>query len=96
MTVPDLDNPDAVEWARATLPTTLTVPTMRGEHWIYEGAMRSVNGVREGVDIKSLMSYARWLEPGTGATTALPDAVRALAVKSRPPLAGRHRRSQCP
>ncbi|MFD9255789.1 bifunctional DNA primase/polymerase [Streptomyces bottropensis] len=81
MTVVDLDNPDAVDWARATLPTTLTVPTTRGEHWIYRGAMRSVNAVRAGVDIKSTMSYARWLGPGTGATTALPDAVRALAVK---------------
>ncbi|MDX3779640.1 bifunctional DNA primase/polymerase [Streptomyces europaeiscabiei] len=81
MTVVDLDNPAAVDWARATLPTTLTVPTTRGEHWIYQGAMRSVNAVRAGVDIKSTMSYARWLGPGTGATAALPDAVRALAVK---------------
>ncbi|WP_060902701.1 bifunctional DNA primase/polymerase [Streptomyces europaeiscabiei] len=81
VTVVDLDNPDAVEWARATLPTTLTVPTTRGEHWIYQGAMRSVNGVRDGVDIKSTMSYARWLGHGIGATTALPDAVRRLAVK---------------
>ncbi|WP_200303492.1 bifunctional DNA primase/polymerase [Streptomyces adelaidensis] len=81
MTVVDLDIPAAVDWARATLPTTLTVPTTRGEHWIYQGAMRSVNGVRAGVDIKSTMSYARWLCPGTGTTAALPDAVRALAVK---------------
>jgi uncharacterized protein (DUF2236 family) len=39
-----------------------------------------VNGVRPGVDIKSSMSYARWLGPGTGTMTALPDAVRALAA----------------
>ncbi|WP_216588677.1 bifunctional DNA primase/polymerase [Streptomyces brasiliscabiei] len=85
LTVVDLDNPDAVQWARANLPTTLTVPTTRGEHWIYQGAMRSVNGVRDGVDIKSTMSYARWLGPGTGATAALPDAVRALTVKDPSP-----------
>ncbi|MFC0601867.1 bifunctional DNA primase/polymerase [Streptomyces palmae] len=81
LTVVDLDNPDAVIWARRTLPPTRTVPTTRGEHWIYRGAMRSVNGVREGVDLKSTMAYARWLGPGTGAMTDLPDAVRALAVK---------------
>ncbi|MFF7266602.1 bifunctional DNA primase/polymerase [Streptomyces sp. NPDC008159] len=80
VTVVDLDNPDAVAWARATLPTTLTVPTTRGEHWIYQGAMRSMNGVRAGVDIKSTMSYVRWLGYGVGDTAALPDAVRALAV----------------
>ncbi|MDX2764790.1 bifunctional DNA primase/polymerase [Streptomyces europaeiscabiei] len=81
VTVVDLDHPDAVAWARATLPTTLTVLSTRGEHWIYQGAMRSVNGVRAGVDIKSTMSYARWLGYGVGVTAALPDAVRALAVK---------------
>ncbi|MEU6800338.1 bifunctional DNA primase/polymerase [Streptomyces neyagawaensis] len=84
LTVVDLDNPDAVDWARATLPTTLTVPTTRGQHWIYQGAMRSVNAVRPGVDVKSLMAYARWLGNGTGATAPLPDAVRALAVKTPP------------
>ncbi|MCL6736907.1 bifunctional DNA primase/polymerase [Streptomyces neyagawaensis] len=81
VTVVDLDNPAAVDWARATLPTTRTVATTRGEHWIYQGAMRSVNGVRDGVDIKSTMSYARWLGSGIGAMTALPDAVRSLAAK---------------
>ncbi|AQW51790.1 bifunctional DNA primase/polymerase [Streptomyces violaceusniger] len=81
LTVVDLDNPAAVAWARQNLPPTRTVPTTRGEHWIYMGAMRSVNGVREGVDIKSTMAYARWRGPGTGATTALPNTVRALAVK---------------
>ncbi|CBG72648.1 conserved hypothetical protein [Streptomyces scabiei 87.22] len=81
VTVVDLDNAAAVDWARATLPTTRTVPTTRGEHWTYRGVMRSVNGVREGVDIKSTMSYTRWLGPGVGATAALPDAVRALAVR---------------
>ncbi|RSS89425.1 DNA primase, partial [Streptomyces sp. WAC05950] len=47
------------------------------------------NAVRPGVDIKSLMSYARWLGPGTGIVSQLPDAVQALAVKEpaavRPP-----------
>ncbi|MEV2247437.1 DNA primase [Streptomyces sp. NPDC049970] len=81
LTVVDLDNAQAVEWARETLPTTRTVPTTRGEHWIYRGTMRSVNAVRPDVDIKSSMSYARWLGPGTGTMTELPDVVRALAVK---------------
>ncbi|MFD3728281.1 bifunctional DNA primase/polymerase [Streptomyces sp. NPDC058671] len=81
VTVVDLDNADAITWARQTLPPTRTVATTRGEHWIYQGTTRSVNHVREGVDIKSLMSYARWLGPGTGTMTALPEAVRALAVK---------------
>ncbi|MFF1914515.1 DNA primase [Streptomyces sp. NPDC058239] len=80
LTVVDLDNADAVTWARETLPATRTVPTTRGEHWIYRGAMRSVNGVRDGVDIKSSMSYARWLGPGAGTMTDLPEAVRALAI----------------
>ncbi|WP_282699398.1 DNA primase [Streptomyces sp. CC219B] len=82
LTVVDLDDAAAVAWARGTLPVTRTVPTTRGEHWIYQGAMRSVNAVRPGVDIKSTMSYARWLGPGTGTLTALPDIVRALAVKN--------------
>ncbi|MFE0577944.1 MULTISPECIES: bifunctional DNA primase/polymerase [unclassified Streptomyces] len=81
VTVVDLDNADAIGWARHNLPTTRTVPSTRGEHWIYLGTMTSPNAVRPGVDIKSLMSYARWLGPGTGTMTALPDAVRALAVK---------------
>ncbi|MFE3824838.1 DNA primase [Streptomyces sp. NPDC059092] len=80
LTVVDLDNDQAVTWARQTLPTTRTVPTTRGEHWIYLGTSRSVNGVRDGVDIKSSMSYARWLGPGTGTMTELPDIVRALVV----------------
>ncbi|MFE3659827.1 bifunctional DNA primase/polymerase [Streptomyces sp. NPDC059165] len=81
LTVVDLDDAAAVDWARATLPPTRTVPTTRGEHWIYRGAMSSRNAVRPGVDIKSAMAYARYLGPGTGTMTALPDAVRALAVK---------------
>ncbi|WP_435057240.1 DNA primase [Streptomyces sp. bgisy060] len=81
VTVVDLDDADAVDWARATLPPTRTVPTTRGEHWIYSGTVRSVNGVREGVDIKSLMSYARWLGPGAGTMAELPAAVRSLAAK---------------
>ncbi|WP_432015760.1 bifunctional DNA primase/polymerase [Streptomyces cucumeris] len=82
MTVVDLDDAAAVDWALATLPATRTVPTTRGEHWIYRGVMRSVNHVRPGVDIKSTMAYARWLGHGTGTMTALPAAVRALAEKS--------------
>ncbi|MFB7539451.1 bifunctional DNA primase/polymerase [Streptomyces zaomyceticus] len=81
VTVVDLDSPAAVGWARTTLPPTVTVATTRGEHWIYRGAMRSVNAVRAGVDIKSAMSYARWLGPGTGTLTELPNVVRALAEK---------------
>jgi hypothetical protein len=81
LTVVDLDDADAIAWARTALPATRTVPTTRGEHWIYRGAMASRNAVRPGVDIKSTMAYARYLGPGTGTLTALPDAVRALAVK---------------
>ncbi|NSC22615.1 bifunctional DNA primase/polymerase [Streptomyces albus subsp. chlorinus] len=78
LTVVDLDNEHAVTWARATLPPTRTVATGRGEHWIYRGTMRSANSVRPGVDIKSRMSYARWLGTGTGTLTDLPSAVRRL------------------
>lgn len=86
LTVVDLDHADAVAWARRTLSATRTVPTTRGEHWIYRGAMSSANAVRDGVDIKSTMVYARWLGPGTGAMTALPDVVRALVVKKPSPV----------
>ncbi|MEV0529154.1 bifunctional DNA primase/polymerase [Streptomyces sp. NPDC050439] len=81
LTVLDLDDADAIAWARESLPPTRAVPTTRGEHWIYLGAMRSANAVRTGVDIKSTMTYARWLGEGAGTITALPDAVRALVVK---------------
>ncbi|MFE0577774.1 bifunctional DNA primase/polymerase [Streptomyces sp. NPDC058874] len=84
VTVVDLDDADAIAWARATLPPTRTVATTRGEHWIYQGAMQSANGVRAGVDIKSSMSYARWLGPGTGPMAPLPPAVRALIEKKTP------------
>ncbi|MFD9323162.1 bifunctional DNA primase/polymerase [Streptomyces sp. NPDC060053] len=84
LTVVDLDDAAAVQWARGTLPATRTVTTTRGEHWIYRGTMPSSNAVRPGVDIKSLMQYARWLGPGTGATAAVPDDVRTLAVKPSP------------
>ncbi|MGW1558508.1 bifunctional DNA primase/polymerase [Streptomyces sp. NPDC002144] len=84
LTVVDLDNADAIAWARETLPATRTVTTTRGEHWIYRGTMASSNAVRPGVDIKSLMQYARWLAWGEGVTAPLPDAVRALAVKEAP------------
>ncbi|MFD3848761.1 bifunctional DNA primase/polymerase [Streptomyces microflavus] len=86
LTVVDLDHADAVGWARRTLPATRTVPTTRGEHWIYQGAMPSANAVRDGVDIKSTMVYARWLGPGTGTMTTLPDTVRALIVKEPSPV----------
>ncbi|MEW2302725.1 bifunctional DNA primase/polymerase [Streptomyces sp. NPDC006655] len=88
VTVVDLDDPAAVQWARTTLPATRTVTTTRGEHWIYQGTMPSSNAVRPGVDIKSLMQYARWLGNGAGATVPLPDAVRALVAKE-PPAARR-------
>ncbi|KIZ18646.1 DNA primase [Streptomyces natalensis] len=78
LTVVDLDDDAAVAWARRELPPTRTVTTTRGEHWLYQGAMRSANDVRPGVDIKSLMSYARWLGPGAGTTAPLPNPVRAL------------------
>ncbi|MGW2281987.1 DNA primase [Streptomyces sp. NPDC001770] len=81
LTVVDLDTVDAVTWARQNLPATRTVPTTRGEHWIYQGVMRSANAVRSGVDVKSAMQYARWLGPGTGNMTRLPDVVRALVEK---------------
>ncbi|MFJ5806703.1 bifunctional DNA primase/polymerase [Streptomyces sp. NPDC093093] len=90
LTVVDLDNQDAIGWARQNLPATKTVATTRGEHWIYRGAMQSGNKVRPGVDIKSTMQYARWYGPGTGPITALPDVIRALVVKeeSTRPLRG--------
>ncbi|MFJ1972352.1 bifunctional DNA primase/polymerase [Streptomyces sp. NPDC087903] len=81
LTVVDLDSTDAIGWARATLPATRTVPTTRGEHWIYRGTMPSSNAARPGVDVKSLMQYARWLSPGEGATAPLLDVVRALTVR---------------
>ncbi|MFE9991437.1 bifunctional DNA primase/polymerase [Streptomyces sp. NPDC005381] len=80
-TVVDLDNAEAIAWARANLPATRTVQTTRGEHWLYRGAMQSANAVRPGVDIKSAMQYARWLGSGTGAMAALPAVVRALTVR---------------
>lgn len=86
LTVVDLDNAAAVTWARTHLPATRTVPTTRGQHWIYRGTMPSANRVRPGVDIKSLMAYARWLGPGTGTLVDLPDAVRALIVKKPAPV----------
>ncbi|KUN70195.1 DNA primase [Streptomyces canus] len=85
LTVVDLDNTEALVWARETLPVTRIVRTTRGEHWIYQGVMQSANGVRSGVDIKSLMQYARWLGSGTGTPTALPGSVRALVVKEPTP-----------
>ncbi|SHH95843.1 bifunctional DNA primase/polymerase [Streptomyces sp. 3214.6] len=90
LTVVDLDNAAAVAWAREHLPATLTVPSTRGEHWIYRGAMQSANKVRPGTDIKSRMSYARWLGNGTGHMARMPDAVRALVGKEEttPPRTG--------
>ncbi|WP_405740433.1 DNA primase [Streptomyces sp. NBC_01525] len=85
LTVVDLDDAAAVEWARASLPPTRTVRTTRGQHWIYSGSMRSANRVRPGVDIKSRMQYARWLGPGTGEMEHLPPAVRALVEEDTTP-----------
>ncbi|MFK0104766.1 bifunctional DNA primase/polymerase [Streptomyces sp. NPDC091217] len=96
LTVVDLDNAAAVAWARETLPTTRTVPTTRGEHWIYRGAMPSSNAVRPGVDIKSAAQYARWLGPGVGRMAVLPAAVRALLVKEDTTPAGRGVASSLP
>jgi hypothetical protein len=84
LTVVDLDDAAAVAWAHGVLPATRTVETTRGEHWIYRGVMSSHNAVRAGIDIKSTMAYARYLGPGTGTMAALPDVVRALAVKEPP------------
>ncbi|MFJ7967051.1 bifunctional DNA primase/polymerase [Streptomyces sp. NPDC096324] len=81
LTVVDLDNAEAIAWARASLPATRTVPTTRGQHWLYQGAMQSANAVRPDVDIKSSMQYARWLGPGIGSIAPLPDVVRALTLK---------------
>ncbi|MDF4250471.1 bifunctional DNA primase/polymerase [Streptomyces sp. WMMB303] len=78
LTVVDLDNAEAVAWARATLPPTRNVDTSRGQHWIYRGVMSSANRVRPGVDLKSHAAYARWLGTGTGTPAPLPSVVRAL------------------
>ncbi|MFJ5922727.1 bifunctional DNA primase/polymerase [Kitasatospora sp. NPDC092948] len=86
LTVVDLDNADAIAWAEANLPATRTVRTTRGEHWLYRGVMPSANAVRPGVDVKSRMSYARWLGPGTGTLAALPDSVRDLVVREPAPV----------
>ncbi|MFI1838217.1 bifunctional DNA primase/polymerase [Streptomyces olivaceoviridis] len=86
LTVVDLDDADAIAWARTALPATRTVATTRGEHWIYRGVMASRNAVRPGVDIKSSMAYARYLGPGIGSMADLPDAVRALAGKAPSPV----------
>ena len=79
LTVVDLDNAQAVAWARVTLPPTRRIDSTRGQHWLYRGTMPSTNSVRPGVDLKSRAAYARWLGPGEGHMAALPDAVRALA-----------------
>ncbi|MFK0192553.1 DNA primase [Kitasatospora sp. NPDC090308] len=93
LTVLDLDNADAVAWARAHMPATRTVATTRGEHWIYLGAIPSSNAVRPGADVKSLMQYTRWLGPGASTMTRLTAAVRALVVRGEeanpPPIGGR-------
>ncbi|MER7838404.1 bifunctional DNA primase/polymerase [Streptomyces sp. NPDC096040] len=87
LTVVDLDNADAIAWARENLPSTQVALTTRGEHWLYRGRMQSANAVRPGVDIKSTMAYARWLGSGTGTIAALPDVVRALtAAKPAAPV----------
>ncbi|MEU1419532.1 bifunctional DNA primase/polymerase [Kitasatospora sp. NPDC005751] len=85
-TAVDLDNAAAIAWAREALPVTQIVRTTRGEHWLYQGVMPSSNGVRPGVDIKSAMQYVRWLGPGAGPLTALPDVVRDLIVRQPAPV----------
>ncbi|MGW6569647.1 bifunctional DNA primase/polymerase [Streptomyces sp. NPDC054975] len=82
LTVVDLDNTNAIAWARQNLPTTRIVPSTRGQHWIYQGTMQSANAVRPGVDIKSTMSYARWLGTGDGTLAPLPAYVRNLIVRA--------------
>ena len=84
LTVVDLDDADAIGWARTARRRHGPRGGQRGEHWIYRGAMASRNTVRPGVDVKSTMAYARWLGPGVGVMAALPDAVRALAVEEPP------------
>lgn len=84
VTVVDLDSADAVAWARETLPATRTVATTRGQHWIYLGTMQSANNVRPGVDVKSRMSYARWLGRGEGEMLRLPDVVASLPKHTVP------------
>ncbi|MFJ4036251.1 bifunctional DNA primase/polymerase [Streptomyces griseoluteus] len=96
LTVVDLDHQDAITWARRTLPATRTVPTTRGQHWIYRGVMQSANAVRPGVDIKSALQYARWLGPGTGRMAVLPDVVRALVMKEDTIPPGREVASSLP
>lgn len=81
ITVVDLDDQAAVDWAHENLPATRTVPTTRGEHWIYKGSMASRNRVRPGVDIKSLAAYAVWRGRGTGDIAQLPPAVLDLVQK---------------
>ncbi|MFF1721102.1 bifunctional DNA primase/polymerase [Streptomyces sviceus] len=85
LTVVDLDNAAAIAWACDTLPATVTVTTTRGQHWIYRGVMPSANKVRPGVDVKSLMAYARWLGWGNGVMAALPASVRALVLTDPSP-----------
>lgn len=81
LTVVDLDDQAAVQWAGQNLPATRTVPTTRGQHWLYLGHMRSANAVRPGIDIKSRMAYAVWRGPGNGHMTRLPGAVIDLTIK---------------
>lgn len=81
ITVVDLDDQDAIDWAGQNLPATRTVPTTRGQHWLYRGTMPSHNKVRPGVDIKSAMAYAVWRGRGTGDLVQLPPAVLDLVAK---------------
>ena len=78
VTVVDLDDAAAVEWARWALPPTRVVETSRGQHWIYSGTCPSRNAVRPGVDVKGIGAHCVWRGWGTGTTAPLPDAVRTL------------------
>lgn len=86
LTVVDLDTPQAVDWARATLPTTRTVGTSRGWHWIYRGTCPSAtNAMRHegipGVDIKSHGAYAVWRGAGAGDLALLPTSIHLLTTR---------------
>ncbi|MFZ3470625.1 bifunctional DNA primase/polymerase [Streptomyces sp. 4.24] len=85
VTVVDLDDAAAVQWARRTLPATRVVSTTRGEHWIYRGTIRTTNlrSLGLNVDVKSLMQYVQWRGVGIGETAPLPAAVVAVVERSK-------------
>ncbi|WP_374202997.1 hypothetical protein [Streptomyces sp. MBT84] len=84
LTAPDLGKAEAIAGARSSLPATGTVPTTRGEHWLYQGNVQAANAVRPGVDIKSSMPYAGGWAVTTGRHSPCdsPGCVRAEAPRS--------------